>query len=41
MRTPARENGETFTKRFGAGNIGMMGTGNFQITLVRDAESRT
>jgi multiple sugar transport system substrate-binding protein len=31
------ENGETFAKRFGAGNIGMMGTGNFQITLVRDA----
>ncbi|MGH6925810.1 MAG: extracellular solute-binding protein, partial [Propylenella sp.] len=30
------ENGETFAKRFGAGNIGMMGTGNFQITLVRD-----
>ena len=37
MRTPARENGETFAKRFSAGNIGMMGTGNFQITLVRDA----
>src|SRR5262245_60243423 len=31
------ENGETFAKRFGAGNIGLMGTGNFQITLVRDA----
>ncbi len=31
------ENGETFAKRFGAGNVGMMGTGNFQITLVRDA----
>ena len=31
------ENGETFAKRFGAGNIGMMGTGNFQITLVREA----
>jgi multiple sugar transport system substrate-binding protein len=30
------ENGETFAKRFGAGNIGLMGTGNFQITLVRD-----
>ena len=31
------ENGETFAKRFGVGNIGMMGTGNFQITLVREA----
>jgi multiple sugar transport system substrate-binding protein len=31
------ENGETFGKRFGAGNIGMMGTGNFNITLARDA----
>jgi multiple sugar transport system substrate-binding protein len=31
------ENGETFAKRFGAGNIGMMGTGNFQISIVRDA----
>src|SRR5262245_32131778 len=31
------ENGETFAKRFGSGKIGMMGTGNFQITLVRDA----
>jgi multiple sugar transport system substrate-binding protein len=31
------ENGETFGKRFGVGNIGMMGTGNFNITLVRDA----
>jgi multiple sugar transport system substrate-binding protein len=31
------ENGETFAKRFSAGNIGMMGTGNFQITLVKDA----
>ena len=30
------ENGETFAKRFGAGNVGLMGTGNFQITLVRD-----
>ena len=31
------ENGETFAKRFNAGNIGMMGTGNFQISLVREA----
>ena len=31
------ENGETFAKRFSAGNIGMMGTGNFQIALVREA----
>jgi multiple sugar transport system substrate-binding protein len=31
------ENGETFGKRFGVGNIGMMGTGNFNITLARDA----
>ena len=31
------ENGETFAKRFGAGNIGMMGTGNFQISIVRDS----
>lgn len=31
------ENGETFGKRFGNGNIGMMGTGNFNITLARDA----
>lgn len=31
------ENGETFGKRFGIGNIGMMGTGNFNITLARDA----
>jgi multiple sugar transport system substrate-binding protein len=30
------ENGETFAKRFGAGNLGMMGTGNFNITLARD-----
>ncbi|MBO6718257.1 MAG: sugar ABC transporter substrate-binding protein [Rhizobiaceae bacterium] len=31
------ENGETFGKRFGIGNLGMMGTGNFNITLARDA----
>jgi multiple sugar transport system substrate-binding protein len=30
------ENGETFAKRFGAGNLGMMGTGNFNIVLARD-----
>jgi len=30
------ENGETFANRFGAGNLGMMGTGNFNITLARD-----
>ncbi|HET7716030.1 MAG TPA: sugar ABC transporter substrate-binding protein [Bauldia sp.] len=30
------ENGETFAKRFGAGNIGMMGTGNFNIVLARE-----
>ena len=30
------ENGETFAKRFGAGNLGMMGTGNFNITLARE-----
>lgn len=31
------ENGETFAQRFSTGNIGMMGTGNFQIALVREA----
>jgi multiple sugar transport system substrate-binding protein len=31
------ENGETFGKRFGIGNLGMMGTGNFNITLAREA----
>jgi len=30
------ENGETFANRFGAGNLGMMGTGNFNIVLARD-----
>jgi multiple sugar transport system substrate-binding protein len=30
------ENGETFHLQFGSGTIGMMGTGNFNITLARD-----
>ena len=30
------ENGETFHLRFGSGKIGMMGTGNFNITLARE-----
>jgi multiple sugar transport system substrate-binding protein len=30
------ENGETFHLQFGSGNLGMMGTGNFNITLARD-----
>jgi len=30
------ENGETFHLRFGSGKIGMMGTGNFNITLVAE-----
>jgi multiple sugar transport system substrate-binding protein len=30
------ENGETFHLQFGSGNIGMMGTGNFNITLARE-----
>ena len=30
------ENGETFANRFGAGNLGMMGTGNCNITLARE-----
>jgi multiple sugar transport system substrate-binding protein len=30
------ENGETFHLQFGSGKIGMMGTGNFNITLARD-----
>jgi multiple sugar transport system substrate-binding protein len=30
------ENGETFHLRFGSGKLGMMGTGNFNITLARD-----
>jgi multiple sugar transport system substrate-binding protein len=29
------ENGETFHLRFGSGKVGMMGTGNFNITLVK------
>ena len=29
------ENGETFHLRFGSGKVGMMGTGNFNITLAR------
>ncbi len=30
------ENGETFHLQFGSGQLGMMGTGNFNITLARD-----
>jgi multiple sugar transport system substrate-binding protein len=30
------ENGETFHLRFGSGKVGMMGTGNFNITLARE-----
>lgn len=30
------ENGETFHLQFGSGKLGMMGTGNFNITLARD-----
>jgi multiple sugar transport system substrate-binding protein len=30
------ENGETFHLQFGSGKIGMMGTGNFNITLARE-----
>src|SRR5262245_55776873 len=30
------ENGETFHLQFGSGKIGMMGTGNFNITLVKE-----
>jgi multiple sugar transport system substrate-binding protein len=30
------ENGETFHLQFGAGKIGMMGTGNFQINQIRE-----
>ena len=29
------ENGETFHLQFGSGKVGMMGTGNFNITLAR------
>jgi multiple sugar transport system substrate-binding protein len=31
-----QENGDTFHLQFGTGKIGMMGTGNFNITLARD-----
>jgi multiple sugar transport system substrate-binding protein len=31
------ENGETFALQFSSGKVGIMGTGNFQITLVREA----
>src|SRR6266576_2376193 len=30
------ETGDTFAEQFGTGNIGMMGTGNFNIVLARD-----
>jgi multiple sugar transport system substrate-binding protein len=30
------ENGETFALQFSSGKVGMMGTGNFQITLTRE-----
>ena len=30
------ENGATFHQQFGTGKLGMMGTGNFNITLARD-----
>ena len=30
------ENGETFAQQFGSGKVGMMGTGNFNITLARE-----
>lgn len=30
------ENGETFHLQFGSGKVGMMGTGNFNISLVKD-----
>ena len=30
------ENGATFAEQFGTGKLGMMGTGNFNITLARD-----
>jgi multiple sugar transport system substrate-binding protein len=30
------ETGDTFAEQFGSGTIGMMGTGNFNITLARD-----
>jgi multiple sugar transport system substrate-binding protein len=30
------ENGDTFHLQFGSGTVGMMGTGNFNITLARD-----
>lgn len=31
-----QENGETFHLQFGSGNLGMMGTGNFNITLANE-----
>jgi multiple sugar transport system substrate-binding protein len=31
-----QENGDTFHLQFGSGKVGMMGTGNFNITLARD-----
>jgi multiple sugar transport system substrate-binding protein len=31
------ENGETFALQFSSGKVGIMGTGNFQITLTREA----
>ena len=34
------ENGETFHLQFGSGKVGMMGTGNFNITLARQHEPR-
>ena len=30
------ENGETFHLQFGSGKVGMMGTGNFNISLARE-----
>ena len=37
MHEDARaETGETFHLRFGSGKVGMMGTGNFNITLVQE-----
>ncbi|MGP3915642.1 ABC transporter substrate-binding protein [Nonomuraea sp. 10N515B] len=34
------ENGETFHLQFGSGKVGMMGTGNFNITLARQQNPR-
>ena len=33
---PSAENGDTFHLQFGSGQLGMMGTGNFNITLAND-----